>query len=249
MEKKRYYFDTMGNDDEAYKEAISLAHDLAKSDPEIGRIILLAHAKGSIGWLERAYGHEDVKKMQKGAKLSNCNASIKVESKRTYKNPVGTKDIVITMGLDSDDVFKVDDFCSVKAIIAIPWLKEGLERWISTWGPIEARTATKAPKFSKLDCIVQEAFKSLTRTINMTTGIHHPSDNNRAKTYIRALHKYGEIDGAQVAGFLVSELGWDAKHADEVKALIDRLNEGRYFQGGDKTGLQNHYKRWKEACK
>ena len=44
------------------------------------------------------------------------------------------------------------------------------------------------------------------------------------------------------------DLGWFARHADEIKTLIDKLNGGKPFHGGDKTSLQHDYKRGIEEC-
>lgn len=67
----------------------------------------------------------------------------------------------------------------------------------------------------------------------MSTGIKYPSDNERAKTYIRALHKYEpELDGIIVEAYLVNSLNWETRHAQDVKKLIDTLNSGKTFQGG-----------------
>ena len=71
-------------------------------------------------------------------------------------------------------------------------------------------------------------------------------DNARAKTYVRALKKYEpELNSDLVCSYLVNELDWQVRHSNDVRKLIDTLNNGKYFMGGEKTGLQNHYKRWK----
>lgn len=49
--------------------------------------------------------------------------------------------------------------------------------------------------------------------------------------------------------YLVAELGWTSSHTNDVGKLITTLNEGRYYKGGEKTGLQVYYKRWKEQAK
>ena len=44
---------------------------------------------------------------------------------------------------------------------------------------------------------------------------------------------------------MINELGWQFKHADDIRILIDTLNNGKYFQGMEKIGFQNHHKGWK----
>lgn len=92
--------------------------------------------------------------------------------------------------------------------------------------------------------------QQLTGSINMSTGISHPMDNDRAKTFIKALHKYEpELNADIVGSYLVRELNWDTRHAKDIEKLIETLNSGRFFKGGEKTGLQDYYKRWKNECK
>lgn len=248
MNKQRFYIDTRGTDDKAYQEAMQYACQLANENSNIDRIILLAATKGNTGWLDRLYGDQTVKKLFKGTTFKDCKPTFKIETLRTYSDGP-SKDIVICMGLKSEDVFKVDDFYAAEAIIAIPWIPEHLEEWIKTWSPIELRTKKSAEGFELPDPIIQVAMKELTNDINMTTGITHPSDEHQAKTYVRALHKYMDIDGEIVAAYLTRELGWDTEHALDLKKLIDTLNAGKYFKGGDKTFLKNYINEWKKKLK
>lgn len=240
----------MGNDDEAYREAMKFACQLSKEDTDIKRVVLLAPTKSNTGWLERLYNRETVKKLFDGMKFKGCTPTFVIKTQKTYSDPHPPQDIVITMGLNAGDVMKFDDFYGVKVIIAIPWLSGGLEDWVQTWAPTDIRTQEQPDTYRLPDPIVQEAMKELTSFVNMTTGIHHPSDDRLAKTYIRALHKYVEgLDGDVVAAYMVRELGWNTDHAKDVRKLIDTLNDGRYFQGGDKTYLKKHIKRWNEKLK
>jgi hypothetical protein len=122
---------------------------------------------------------------------------------------------------------------------------------VKTWNTKELRGNQSAVKaFLNPSCIVIKALEELTGLINMSTGITHPSDERDAKTTILALHKYEpELNGDVVASYLVRELNWESESANEMKELINTLNAGKYFKGGEKTGLKYYYKRWKEECK
>lgn len=251
MNKQRFFIDTEGNDDDAYREAIEFACKLAESDPQISRIVLLVHTKRTTGWFERLYGEGGVKQLFSGTKFKGCRPIVKLETIQTFKDGIAPANIVIACGLDDKDVLKIDDTFSVKVIIAIPWVRELLKKWIQTWEPTNIRGGqASVAKYPEPSCIVKKALESLTNSINMSTGIHHPSDENRAKTYVRALFKYEPfLDSNIVGAYLVKELRWTAKHAQDIEKLIKTLNAGRYFRGGEKTGLAAHYKRWKEQCK
>jgi hypothetical protein len=248
MKMGKYYIDTQGNDDQAYAEAMRYACGLAREDPGVARIVLLIPSKANTGWFERLWGARTVKELFKGTKLKGCEAVFKLETKKTIKDHSETS-IVIGCALDSDDLFKIDDFYSVSSTIAIPWQKGGVANWVGTWGPVDIRSGTSAQTFALPSCEVQRAMRSLTGNINMSTGITNSSDNELAKTYILALQKYDQrMDSNVVAGFLIRDLGWRTEAAAEVAQLIITLNKGGTFQGGDRTGLQKHYTRWQSEC-
>nr|WP_315246648.1 hypothetical protein [uncultured Flavobacterium sp.] len=249
----RFYIDTYGNDDQAYDNAYKFALKLAKTDINIKKIIFLVATKSNTGWLDRLYGETTVKQLYKGIRKDTL--LLKIETIKTYSDSYSNAaEVVIACGLNSKEIFKVEDYRNVEYIIAIPWLKELTQSWITTKNPsilnieendIVAETKTDNPKPS---AIIQEAFNELTKVINTSTGISHHMDNARAKTYIRTLYKYeSDLNSDLICSYLVNELGWEVRHSNDVRKLIDTLNSGKYFVGGDKIGLQNHYKRWKNS--
>ena len=143
----------------------------------------------------------------------------------------------------------LDDYYGVKYIVAIPWLKDKTMPWISRWNAEEITGKKEEKLGDEVSDIVKVALAELTASINMSTGIVNPFDNSRAKTYIRALHKYEpELKPEAIVSYLVTELGWTSSQANDVGKLITTLNDGGFFRGGEKTGLQFHYKRWKEIA-
>ncbi|UZT98986.1 hypothetical protein ODZ84_05285 [Chryseobacterium fluminis] len=253
MADKYYYFDTQGNDDEAYERALNFASNLVKESKELNKIIFLVASKNTTGWLERLFGSQTVKKMFSGASFLGTN--LKIETVRTYKGSYNNpSDVIICCGLNSDEIFKVQDYRQIDAIIAIPWIKENTESWINTTNAkkinkdLSIDEAENVAAYPEPSAIVKNAFKELTAVINTSTGINHPSDNSRAKTYVKALHKYEpELNSDIICSYLINKLGWKVRHADDIRKLIDTLNSGKFFKGGEKTGLQLHYKRWKNS--
>lgn len=251
MTKQRFYIDTEGNDDAAYKEAMKYACKLADENSDITHVVLLIGTKNNTGWFERLYGAATVKQLFTGVRFDGCKPLFRFETLKTYKQKYSSSpsEIVITCGLDEKDISPIDDSYSVNSIIVVPWLRQRIEKWVKTWKPTELRGKPLTPTYPEPSCIVKKAMEDLTGSINITTGITHSMDNDRAKTYILALHKYEpSLDANIVGAYLVSELGWDVQYASEIENLINTLNTGKYFQGGERTGLHNYYKRWKEEC-
>lgn len=74
--------------------------------------------------------------------------------------------------------------------------------------------------------LVNEALKSLTIIVNLSTGILHPSDESFAKEYFKALYKEGEpLDGSEIAAW-AERNGWKPKHAKDLGKLAQKIGEG-----------------------
>ena len=246
----KFYLDTEANDDASYQFAMNFACSLLKKDLSIKKIVLFVHSKRTTLWFERLFGKDIVKKMFNGFNFNDCPVPFKIETVTTFKKSqhINDNDIVICCGLDSEYIFKIDDYSSVKYIIAIPWLKKRTEKWVKTWNAIEILNKNGTQEiFPDPTPIVKVAMQELTNSINLSTGISHHADNEKAKTYIRALHKYEDGLKPDIVGaYLIRELKWEPEHAKEIEKLIDTLNSGKYFIGGEKKGLQDYYKSWEK---
>lgn len=247
MGKIRFYTDNIGPIKENELKSFQKAFQLAKEIDGIQEITILIHTKSNIGYFERTLGANKIKGLFYGQYVAfDGGPRIKLETTRTMTDN-NIKRILLTFGLSSDELFKYDSFHSVFAIIGHQWLKNGLKDWAESWGAEEVISGLKMTKNDNLDEVVKCAFDDLTESVNMSTGIHHPMDEDLCKTYIRALHKYGyAMNEKDVAAYLITEKGWDAEYANDIIKLISKLNSGGSFNGGQKSGLQNYIKKWKE---
>lgn len=246
MEKLRLYTDNIGPIKENELKSLQKAFQLAKDIDGIEEITILIHTKSNTGYLERTLGPENIKGLFNGQFVAfNGGPRLKIETKRTI-NDNNIKRILLTFGLSSDELFKYDCFYSVVAIIGHQWSENELKDWAESWGAEEIISGTKKSKKINLDKVIKYAFDDLTDSVNMSSGIRHPLDEELCKTYLRALNKYGySLNERDVLSYLITEKGWDSEHADDVLKLISKLNSGSYFIGGQKTGLQNYIKNWK----
>lgn len=258
MMNNKYYvdIDKDGFNEEAYKNALLFAAKLAQKDNKIKRIVCYVQTKRNTGYLEPFFDERAIKMLLDGnVSVNGFPVPLTIETKNTYsKNRYSTinKDIVIAFGMNLDELEVLDDYDCAEHIVAIPWLRERTMPWIERWNAVEITGKTRQATESKsgLSEIAKVAFEELSSCINMSTGLSHPSDESRAKTYVRALHKFEPtLNEGDVVSYLVSQLNWTSAHANEVGKLVKTLNEGRHFKGGEKTGLQNHYKRWKDKLK
>ncbi|KAA0178861.1 hypothetical protein FX016_23315 [Cupriavidus gilardii] len=75
--------------------------------------------------------------------------------------------------------------------------------------------------------IITEAVKTLSRVANVSTGLTHSNDKNKAKELFKILHDKGEVIlKADVVNAALSE-GWRAADADELGSLAQQIGEGK----------------------
>lgn len=243
----RFFLDTQGLKDTDAKDFILFVIELAKSKSDGARIVFVSHGFQNDGWLKKMFNDDAPKKLKKGIVISEAGLLGKFESLNTYVAEDG--DILVTLGLDSDDVLTLEDNSETVAIVAYPWSKGGVEKWARISGAIEIRSGSSATSISLPDCIVQAALTELTESINMATGISHPSDEEEAKTFIRALHGKGyRLVEVEIETFLIQNLGWEKQHANELLDIVRKINSGKTFHGGEKTGHKSYIDRWKKEC-
>ena len=139
MDKQRFYVDTEGDDLEAYRKAMQFGCKLADIYTEIKRVILLVNHVQDTGRFDRLYGPDVVKRLFDGVSFKGCKPLVKIETLQSYEDNDRHSDLVISCGLDSDEISKIDDFNSVKVVVSIPWLRRSLESWVKRWNPKEIR--------------------------------------------------------------------------------------------------------------
>jgi hypothetical protein len=245
MAQTKFYTENIGPIQENEKASFAKAVEICRDNPDIEQIILLIHTSKNTGYVDRVFSKNAVKGLFKGVSMGAGLPSVKIETVRTI-NDDGINKVIVAYGLRSDELFKLDDFENVSAIIAHHWNEDGVKDWAQTWAATEILSRNESEKVSYPDTVVQAAFKDLTGSINLSTGITHSDDNDRCKTYLRALNKYEhDLNPKEINAYLITELGWSAENAQEVIQLVKILNDGKYFQGGEKTGLQSYIKEWK----
>lgn len=240
---ERYFYNTYGPDQEAEKHILRKAVELA-SNLNVNVITFYVHTFHNTGWTERLFGENSTKHLRQG--YNHNGFTFNLHTHRTFEKH-GNDCILVALGQDSDSLFELECTRRIKAIIALPWVEEECHAWAYSFGVHEISTNESFEKRS-LPCVVEKALEQLTNSINISSGITHPMDERKAKTYIRALNKYGyEMDVSAVKAYLVENY-WTKNGMSEVASLINTVNDGRYFQGGDKTGLQNYIKKWEAEC-
>lgn len=74
---------------------------------------------------------------------------------------------------------------------------------------------------------VEKAIKMLSSTVNVSTGLLHPNDMNKARELFSILHRKGELlTKSEVSQAAISN-GWSSENADELGSIAQQIGEGK----------------------
>ena len=123
----------------------------------------------------------------------------------------------------------VDGISGTSSVLYIPWSDGDCDQWKQTWQANELgqSTATSSEQSEPTSGVAFVALNSLTQRVNLRTGIVHPSDRESAIRTLETLyHKHAPITPEVICQQLI-RLGWNPKHANDVKKLADTIWAGR----------------------
>ena len=153
---------------------------------------------------------------------------------------------VIYYGLDSDQIFKVEEGNSTKIQIAIKEYAD-ISLWGKTYNVQCLSNHAKDLHRDALSIKCEKAIDEVNFACNMTHKFaFHTSDEKLVKTYIRALHKYEPslVNPDAMFEYGKGKYGWPLALANQLKRWVEMVNKGN-LKGGDRTTstLLAHYQR------
>lgn len=78
-----------------------------------------------------------------------------------------------------------------------------------------------------MSAIINEAIKTLSGSVNITTGLNHPNDMNKARELFKILHDMGEVILKSDVASAALAKGWSSDDADELGSLAQQIGEGK----------------------
>lgn len=191
---------------------------------EISDVRLIVPQKG--GWertiVAEFLGRHVAKSLLSGRRVSlREGVTMTLESTRTFQ-PHSRGGLLVGAHVSLKEMSRLDDSWETQAIIYLPWIDEEAKEWQATWQPeIVGSTAEKPPDVGLPDP-VEEALSRLTQSINLGTGLAHPSDKRHAERVIADLRAAGHsYDPADIRRW-AQRNGWDSKAAGDLEAIARR---------------------------
>jgi hypothetical protein len=224
----RFFIDAYGPDADAERGGVAwLAREAARRGTS-GAIVV--PGLDSIRNLGRAIGPQAAAVAAKNRYFTIEGTRIEVFSDRTKPHRF---DGPVLVPWSNDAMVNAAEEMDPPAICGIPWGEGDLAEWKRAWNPIDPRTGEPVGEgpASVSSELVERALFSLTRTVNMSTGIHHPSDERQAKQLLKALYLCGEpLDEMEIRTWAISH-AWQPRHAENLAELAGKIAAGRRVKG------------------
>lgn len=166
--------------------------------------------------------------------LSRLPSAIGRETPKTLKaNSSKAEPVVLACWPSANDLDQLDGLAGLQALIVVPWDEGETEVWRTARTATDllgARSTTPTPSIG--DPIVAQAMRSLTTSVNLSTGLHHPSDRSAAIQALRILTRNGRhLDPEEIQIWAMAN-GWAAEDARELGEYTQGVISGKGYRVG-----------------
>jgi hypothetical protein len=137
----------------------------------------------------------------------------------------------------------------LKAFAVVPWDEDEIETWRQARGAVDLLGRQPVPEAPKIgDPVVEEAMRSLTRIVNLSTGVRHPRDRSMAIHAFRILKRNGhDYDPAEIRAWAMAN-GWAADDARELGEYAEGVQRGKAYQAGPSMHNRQIIRTWRKKA-
>ncbi|MGY3585523.1 hypothetical protein ACVIGB_005423 [Bradyrhizobium sp. USDA 4341] len=190
----------------------------------ITRVTLIVPKKG--GWEHSIVGEflgaGVAKALTKGQSVTLVEGiTMVLESPQTFR-PTAAQGLLVGVHISTKDMAKLDDAWGAQAILFLPWSDNESQEWKATWHPTTFGQKGPEALASTLSEPVQEALVRLTESINLGTGLSHPSDKKHAERTFDKLRSEGHsFDPIEVRRW-AQRNNWSSNAAADLESVARR---------------------------
>lgn len=178
----------------------------------------------------------------RSAVIQRTAGSLQIESERTFakKRYSWRGTAALALWPTAKMLALLDETPDLAALAAVPWQLKGLDAWRASRRPIDLLgVAEQAAVPSIADPVVRVALEHLTLSVNLGTGLTHPSDKDHAIETFRALRKAGHLWNPDKLHAWALATGWTNDGADDLRKYAAGILDGRRFQTKGQYGLRS----------
>jgi hypothetical protein len=218
----RYLVENSGADESVLAAGLGEAIRICRRDG-ISSMTLLMVTKQAFprSVLATVLGPAISKRLAAGETAKSEEIEIKLESVKTF-SPYVTHGMIIGVYVGKGGLDALDSVTSAKAILLLPWQEDEGKDWMSVWNPTVLGKSTWTAPAIDIPPEAEAALQRLTGTINLSTGLSHPSDKDLAKRTFAKLKDAGKMPKPAEARKWAVCNGWEPKHADKLEELAKR---------------------------
>lgn len=155
---------------------------------------------------------------------------------------------VLALWLGADGVGKLHDSPEVEALCLLPWLLDEILPWVRAVGARDLLGVGPAPEVPRLHPVAEQAMKSLTSRVNLSTGLGHPSDRSAAIEALRILEQGRiPIDGDELQAWAVGH-GWQSEAATELGNYARGVIARKAYRTERRSWGAGALEHWKEQA-
>jgi hypothetical protein len=187
----------------------------------ITSVTLVVPKKG--GWehsvVAEVLGDAAAKVLVKGGTVVIAKGvTMTLESAPTFRGSA-SHGLLVGAHISIKEMTKLDDSWEAQAIVYLPWNDAEGQEWQATWNPETIGSSTKRPPANRLSTPVEEALSQLTQSINLGTGLGHPSDRRHAERVIDKLRSDGHSFEPVEVRRWAQRNGWSSGAAADLEAI------------------------------
>lgn len=176
--------------------------------------------------------------------------TLRAATSRTFPPSGWAGGPVLAAWPDDKSVAAIDQDFRVEALCVIPWLYEWVQSWAVGRRAIDLLALdekVRAPRIS--DPVVEQAMRSLTISVNLSTGLSHPSDRAAAIETFRALKKARiSWEPAEIEAWAIDN-GWSVDDARTLRDVAQGVLNGRRYQTDRRPWRPDIVKYWREEAR
>ena len=244
---ERFFIETRGFDAEALKLGFSWLFEYARTHGH-SVVGLVVASKRQIEALEPVLGAAATKQLlstSREVQVAGFTLKAMLESTRM---PFEFTDGPILAVWSRDDRLAKIDGLRAPAICAITWSEGTIDEWKANWGPIDLKSGSAEKALDISNPVVRQALIGLTASVNLSTGLTHPSDRSHAVAIFKLLVSGGEkYDPDEIRAWAVKN-GWEAEDAAELEDIARKIREGRNLRSDWRLGPEV-LERWRSEAK
>lgn len=220
--KNRFLFKSTGADDLAFIEALKFAYQISKQDNAPIHLVFPAKNAFKDSNIAEILNQLDSKfsaKLLKGETVADMD--LLVPSNIGFHNSQG---IILAVYCATKDMNLIDSNSSANSIIFVSCLENEANVWENTWHNqgLQVMHGNPSQTIESLPEEIKQGLEKLTSDINLSTGLTHPLDKERANNTFKLLKsKEYRVDAQLVANWAIAN-GWNARHLDDLIKLAKR---------------------------